>query len=334
MKTIIKKIVLVGTISFLFCSLILGFSHGRNGVNTYPMPLGTASPENTATHVFAESFAKEVNRLSDGKMRIQVYPNSTVGGDMELLESCKNGDIPFVIQTTAPQVSYIPELAIFDLPFLFDNIEQARKVVDNQEFYQMIEKLYRQSGFKSLGFSDQGFRVTSANKEFNSLEDIKGLKIRTMENPNHINTWRSIGANPTPTSFSEVYVGLQQGIIDAQENPYNVIVSSKLYEQQDYIIETNHLPHYLSLIVNNDFFEKLEDREKQIIQEAATIAKEAARQDTNKKISTNIEEITKSGTKIVQLSPQLKEEIKSRLQEVNNQIKKQAGEELYQAYTK
>ena len=104
--------------------------------------------------------------------------------------------------------------------------------------------------------ADQGFRVMSTNKPVNSFADFKGQKIRTMENSYHLAFWKALGANPTPMSFSEVYIGLQQHTIDAQENPYEVIVSNNLYEQQDYVVETNHLPHLISLIVNDDFLQR------------------------------------------------------------------------------
>ena len=86
---------------------------------------------------------KEVSRLSHGKMKIEVYPNSTLGGDRELLESCKDGDIPFVVQNTAPQVTFLPDTAVFDLPSAFTTIQQARAAVDNEEFYQKMEKYIR-----------------------------------------------------------------------------------------------------------------------------------------------------------------------------------------------
>ena len=112
--------------------------------------------------------------------------------------------------------------------------------------------------------SDQNFRVMTTNKKIESLDDFKGQKIRTMENKYHLAFWQSIGANPTPMAFSEVYIGLQQGTIDAQENPYEVIVSGKIYEQQDYVVKTNHLPHLLSMIVNEDFYNRLSTKDKKI----------------------------------------------------------------------
>lgn len=104
----------------------------------------------------------------------------------------------------------------------------------------------------------------TTNKKVENLSDFKGQKIRTMENSYHMAYWKNLGASPTPMTFSEVYIGLQQGTIDAQENPYEVIVSNKLYEQQDYVVETNHLPHLISLIVSEEFFDSLTEKQQQI----------------------------------------------------------------------
>ena len=108
-------------------------------VQRYAWPLATASPEDTVTQIYAEKFAEEVEELSDGKMKIQVYPNGTIGGDRELLESCKDGDIPFVIQNTAPQVTFMPDLAVFDIPCRFSTIDEVREKVDDPEFYGLLE---------------------------------------------------------------------------------------------------------------------------------------------------------------------------------------------------
>ena len=142
-------------------------------VQRYAWPLATASPEDTVTQIYAEKFAEEVEELSDGKMKIQVYPNGTIGGDRELLESCKDGDIPFVIQNTAPQVTFMPDLAVFDIPCRFSTIDEVREKVDDPEFYGLLEDVYENGGYNLLGYADQGFRVMSTNKMVESLADFK-----------------------------------------------------------------------------------------------------------------------------------------------------------------
>ncbi len=186
---------------------------------TYAYPLATASPEDTVTQIYAEKFAEEVDRLSGGRIEIQIYPNSVLGGDRELLESCYDGDIPFVVQNTAPQVNFIPDTAVFDSPCVFDSLEEVRETIDEPEFLDLIRRSYREAGYELLGFADQGFRVMSTNQKVESFEDFAGQKIWTMENQYHLEFWKALGANPTPMNFSEVYIGLQQNTIECPGEP-------------------------------------------------------------------------------------------------------------------
>ena len=314
--------------------VLAGCGSSDEEVQRYSWPLATASPEDTVTQLFAEKFAEEVSDLSNGKMKIQVYANSTLGGDRDLLETCSDGDIPFVVQNTAPQVSFMSDLAVFDLPCVFDSLDDCRKKIDDPEFYSLISDVYTNGGYHLLGMADQGFRVMSTNKPVNSFADFKGQKIRTMENSYHLAFWKALGANPTPMSFSEVYIGLQQHTIDAQENPYEVIVSNNLYEQQDYVVETNHLPHLISLIVSDEFFQDLPEDKQAILVEAAEIAKEEARQASDDRIADKIKVIEDSRTQIVTLSHELRAEIREAVQPVYDEIEKNVDKKLYNAYMK
>ena len=327
-----KKIFLLAAAGLLAFTMT-GCGSSDDGVQRYSWPLATASPEDTVTQIFAEKFAEEVSDLSNGKMKIQVYANSTLGGDRDLLETCADGDIPFVVQNTAPQVSFMSDLAVFDLPCVFDTLDQCRAKIDDSEFYSLISNVYTDGGYHLLGMADQGFRVMSTNKEVNSLADFKGQKIRTMENSYHLAFWKALGANPTPMTFSEVYIGLQQHTIDAQENPYEVIVSNKLYEQQDYVVETNHLPHLISLIVNDDFFQDLPEDEQNIMTEAAALATVYAREQSDARIADRVATIEESGTKIITLSDETRNEIRQAAQGVYKTIQDAIDPAIYNSYT-
>ena len=170
-----KKIVSAMLIVTLTCGLGLTACGGVQGsssgtetaeVQRYAWPLGSSSPEDTVTQIYAEKFAEEVERLSDGSMKISVYPNSVLGGDRELLESCKDGDIPFVVQNTAPQVTFMKDTAVFDMPALFETIDEVREHVDNAEFMELMQQVYRDGGYELLGYADQGFRVMTTNKKW------------------------------------------------------------------------------------------------------------------------------------------------------------------------
>lgn len=301
-------------------------------IQHYAWPLGSSSPEDTVTQLYAEKFAEEVEYLSDGKMKIMVYPNSVLGGDRELLESCKDGDIPFVVQNTAPQVTFMKDTAVFDMPALFESIDEVRERVDDPEFMELMQQVYRDGGYELLGYADQGFRVMTTNKKVTSISDFKGQKIRTMENSYHMAYWKNLGANPTPMTFSEVYIGLQQGTIDAQENPYEVIVSNKLYEQQDYVVETNHLPHLISLIVSEKFFLSLDEEQQEIIKTAADIAKEYSREQSDERVESRRKIIEESGTSIVTLDEPIHEAIRKLCKSIYDSIEETVREDIVKAY--
>lgn len=299
---------------------------GSSTKPTQDWRLGTASPEDTVTHLFGVKFSEELARLSNKRLRITLYPNSTLGGDVELLESLASADIQFVLQTTAPEIDFVPGVAVFDLPCAFSSLEALRQGVQNPAFRSGLEKAYRNAGFRLLGVADQGFREMSTNKEIRGFADFKGQKIRTMENKYHLAFWRALGANPTPMAFSEVYTGLQQGTIDGQENPYEVMVSGKLFEQQKYVVNTNHVPHLLMLITNDRFYQGLPGEDRQALDDAAQTAAVYAYEQADARIADRLRIIRNSGTEIINLSPELYQEIVAAAQPVYDMIRSQLSD--------
>lgn len=294
---------------------------------SYAFNLAMDSPEDTVTYLFGQKFAEIVGEKSAGRIKIDVFSSGQLGGDREIVESVQKGDIAFVVQNTAPQVNFVPELAVFDLPNLFANAEIARKTLDGP-FFEEIAAKYDAKNIKLLGYADQGFRTMTSNTKVEKIEDFQGQKIRTMENPNHLAYWTSLGANPTPMAFAEVYIGLSQGTIDAQENPYEVIVSSKFYEQQKYVINTNHILHLLSLISSKTVFEGLSAEDQQIILDAAAEAKVWARDTADSRVADRVEIITSNGAEIVELSDELKAQMATQAEVVYTQVRGSIGDEL------
>lgn len=316
----------------LFSCLALSGCGEENG-QTYAWVLATASPEDTVTGIFANKFAELVGELSDGEMRVQVYHNSVLGGDTELIESCMCGDIPFVVQNTAPQVSYLPQLCLFDLPVAFDTLEDLRQRLDNAEFIESINKIYNEKSLRLLAMGDQDFRVMTSNVKVTSLADFSGIKIRTMENNYHMAFWSAIGSSPTPMAFAELYVGLEQHTVDAQENPYEVIVSNKFQEVQDYVIQTNHLPHLLSLITSETFYDDLSAEQQAILNEAASQAVAYSREQAGERSAARIAAIEESGTEIIELSDELRQQLRDASAELYERIRQVVGnDELFYTY--
>jgi tripartite ATP-independent transporter DctP family solute receptor len=288
--------------------------------------LGTASPEDAITHLFAVKFAEELARISNNRLKITVYPNSTLGGDIELLESLSAADIQFIVQTTAPAVDFVPSVAVFDLPCLFTSLDELRRAVNNTAFKTAFGNAYLAAGFRVLGVADQGFREMSTNKAIRSFADFRGQKIRTMENKYHLAFWRALGANPTPMAFGEVYTGLQQGTIDGQENPYVVIITGKLYEQQKYVVNTHHLPHLLMLLTNDGFYQSLPDADRKLMDEAAATAAAYAYEQTDARIAGWVKTIQDSGAEMIDLPPALYNEIVAAAQPVYDMIRNQLAD--------
>ena len=333
-----KRLLLILLSAALLLGLLAGCGSSTGG-QTYAWVLATASPEDTVTGLFANKFAEMVSQLSGGELRIQVYHNSTLGGDTELIESVQCGDIPFVVQNTAPEVSYLPRLALFDLPGVFPELDGLHAVLDDENFMTKVNQIYQAGGFRLLAMADQNYRVMSTNRYIQSLEDFRGIKIRTMENSYHMAFWSAIGASPTPMAFSELYVGLEQNTVDAQENPYEVICSSKFYEVQDYVVETNHLPHLLALVTNDAFYNDLPADQRDIIDQAAAIARDFAREQAVTRAEARIEEITTGGgdpnkaAQIVALDDGLYAQMRAASVDLYEQIRAVvADDELFFAY--
>jgi tripartite ATP-independent transporter DctP family solute receptor len=289
--------------------------------------LAMDSPEDTVTYLYAQKFGQLLEEKSGGKMKVQLYANGQMGSDKEIAESVQAGSLDFVIQTTAPQVNFIPKLAVFDMPMVYGDAATARKVLDGP-FFDTIAKVYEESGFKILGFADQGFRTLTSNKKVETLADLKGQKIRTMENPNHIEFWKSLGANPTPMAWGEVYIGLQQGAIDGQENPLEVIAANKIYEQQKYVIDTNHILHTLTLITNPALYNGLSPEDQKIMDEAVAEAKVYAREQADARLSDRVKIITDNGSEMVQISPEVRAEMQAKSESAYELIRGKIGDEL------
>ena len=324
MRNSIKIVLLLSVLSFL---LVGCRSSAAEDVDQFVLSVAMDSPEDTVTYLYAEKFAKLLDEKTDGRTLTHLYSNGQLGSDGEIAEGVQYGNISFVVQTTAPQVNFIPELAVFDLPNLFANADIARDVFDGP-FFDIIAQYYEENNIELLGYADQGFRVMSSNIKIDNIEDFSGIKVRTMENPYHLRYWQAINANPSPMAFSEVYVGLQQGTIDAQENPVETIVSSRIYEQQDYIVETNHLLHILSLIASPEILDRLPDDIVELVYEAADEATVWARKTADSRVQDRYDIVTNSGTEIITIDKSLMGEIVEASQSVYDMIRNDIGDEL------
>ena len=284
------------------------------------------STDDTITGLMTQKLKEVLEAKSKGAFKVATFPNSQLGSDREITQSCQNGELAFVVQNTAPQVNFVPKAAVFDLPNLFPNKKVARAALD--KFQRDIEPEYAKAGIVMLGFGDQGFRVLSSHKAINKIEDFKGLKLRTMENKYHVQYWQSLGANPTPLPFSELYLALQQGTVTGQENPYEVIVATKLYEVQKYVIDTNHLFHTITIIMSKNIYDQLTPEEQKLVRDAAREVITWGREQADKRHADRVAILKKNNVQIIKLDEKLLGEMQAKSKPVYDNISKAVGADL------
>lgn len=293
--------------------------------------ISTNTGLDSVNHFIAWKAKHLLEEKSNGRIYATVYEAGALGGDRENLEALQQGTTDFFVTMNSIFVNFAPRVGVFDLPNALPNLEIGRKVLDS-EILDIVRPDYEKAGFKLYAFSDAGFRQTTSSKPVRSMADFAGLKIRTMENPNHLAYWSALGANPTPMDFSELYISLQQGTIDAQENPYDLIVANKLYEPQKYIIETNHLMHTIIMAGSKEKFDSYPEDLKPIVEAAIKEASQYGRQAADNRIEGRKKIVTDYGCEILTVSPAMRQEMVSRLNKVYDNIAKVVGEDLVKQY--
>ena len=232
--------------------------------------LATVTPANHAYNEGAREFARLINEGSNGEIEITVYPGGQLGkGERELVEGMQAGIIDIAVTSTGPLSNFSPDMGVVDLPFLFLSNEHVDAVLDGPVGRKLLDDL-ESANLKGLAFMENGFRnFTNSARALEKPEDLKGLKFRTMENPVHLASVRSIGAQAVPMSWGEVYTSLQTGVIDGQENPVAIIWVNKMNEVQKYLSLTGHFYSPAPLSMSKKKFDKLEPEEQQLFLDSA-----------------------------------------------------------------
>ncbi|MFS6802121.1 TRAP transporter substrate-binding protein [Edwardsiella tarda] len=228
--------------------------------------------------VGAKVFAEEVAKNSNGKIKIKIFPNGTLGGEQQVASAMQGGTIEVSMMSPAQIVGTVPQFIVLDFPFTLKNETQADAVLDGP-FGKKLMSYMPEKGWVGLAYMEQGYRSISNNKRpINTLEDIKGLKIRTILNPLYIDMLNALGANAIPMPFPELYTAMETKTVDGQENPETSIDANKYYEVQKYFSGTRHIYNPQMLMVSKKLWDQLSEDERQIFQQAALTARDAQRQ--------------------------------------------------------
>lgn len=266
---------------------------GEGGKRTIKVSIGVNDkhPEYEASLKFKELVEAESDDLT-----VEVYHSGQIADDRSAIEMLQFGTLDATIPSTSPLVNFIPAYGVFDLPFTVPNEEVVDKVLDGPFGDKMLE-MVDQQGLVGLAWWENGFRnLTNDVKPVAGMEDVKGLKIRTMENEIHLDAWKALGANPTPMAFTELFTALQQGTIDGQENPYPTILLSKYPEVQKHVSNTNHVYTPFIFLFSKKVWEELSAEQQDIISKAAVEAGKFNRERTREVADESLETLKKEMT--------------------------------------
>lgn len=262
------------------------------------LKLGHPQAATSAFHTGAVAFADEFGKLTKGKFKIEIFPSGALGGEREMTEAVQLGTLDFVVTSTGPVGNFVPETLITDIPFLFRDYDHARAVLDGPIGAEILAK-FPSKGLIGLAWAENGFRhLTNSKRDVLNPEDLKGLKVRTMENPVHMQAFRTLGAQPTPMAFPEVFGALQQGTVDGQENPIPVITSSKFGQVQKHLTLTGHVYSPALIMTSTRLFGTFSDTEKTALQDAAKTGAAAMRKRVNEIENSGIKDLQSQGVKV------------------------------------
>ncbi|HDR1186979.1 DctP family TRAP transporter solute-binding subunit [Pasteurella multocida] len=285
--SLLKRLTIVASLSLLFANSILA----KDLVVSTTASLGSLQYDTTKYFVDVTN-----QKLSEAKLdyRLNFFGSGQLGNDKDTQQKLKLGTIDIALLSSTLATN-IPQMAIFELPFLITNRQQLNKI-EQQVFYPFVAPEVEKKGYKIIGLWENGFRsITNNTRPINHPEDLKGLKIRTPSSSWRLKMFKAWGANPTPIPFGDVFIGLRTGVIDGQENPLTNIYAAKLQEVQKYLSITNHVYSPAYLTVGKNTYQKLPENVQKIIEAGAKEAQTWGYQEAEKRESELEKKLVESG---------------------------------------
>lgn len=319
-----KKFIALSMVMACFVCAVPSFAEDYG---TYDWVAAMSVADTTTNYKLMVKFAELLKEKSGGTINIEIYPGAQLGTTTEFTEAVVAGSINIGSGMTTDLVDFVPEMGLFDLPNLFSSIEQMRKLLTSDYAKKTVNQYCEAAGVHMLGFSDAGFRQLTSNKKTTSIADLAGQKIRVMTNKYHIAYWNATGASAVPLQFSELFMALQQGTIDGEENPYMNIVGNNIQEVQKYIIETNHLGHIITFFMNGELYNSLPENTRKLVDECAAEAVEYAAGVASESIEKDKKTCLDAGCQILEFSAEDHAKLKEKAQVVYDMIRKDVGDE-------
>lgn len=274
----------------------------------------------------AQKFAELVAAKSGNKIRVNLFPGGTLGGDLQTVSALQGGTVEMTVLNAGILSAQVKEFAVYDFPFLFANAQEADAVTDGAFGKKLLEKL-EEKQMHGLGYWDLGFRnLTNSRRAIAKADDIAGLKIRVIQSPIYIDVFKALGANPTPLPFPELYPALEQRVVDGQENPNTVILSSRFAEVQKHVTQTRHVYNPQALIISKKFWDSLAAEERKIVTDAAAEATAFQRQASRGAADSALTALKTAGMTVTELPPAEVAKLREKVQPVIAKYTASVGE--------
>jgi tripartite ATP-independent transporter DctP family solute receptor len=309
---------------FLAASVAAGFMAASSAsIAQTTMKISISVAQNSHQGVAIDTFAREVEKRTAGRYKIQTFYSGALGGERESIEAVQLGTQELTFSSTGPVPNFVPSARILDIPFLFRDKAHARAVLDGPIGQDMLKE-FEPKGFKALAWGENGVRhMTNSKRSVNSPDDLKGLKMRTMENPVHVAAYKGFGIVTTPMAFPEVFTALQQGTVDGQENPLSVIMAAKFDQVQKHLSLTGHVYSPAIFLMSKGAFDKLSAADKTAFLEAAKEGAKVGRARVDEDDSKGVAELRSKGMTVVENVDKAK--FVAQLAPVNAEFEKQFG---------
>jgi tripartite ATP-independent transporter DctP family solute receptor len=296
---------------------------------------GHVGPPIHPQHLGAVAFAKYVTEKTKGEIEVQVFPLGQLGGERSMTEQVQAGTLHMTAVTSGVLANFVPEMGIIELPFVYPNRETAYKVLDDKEVKERFAKFCEPKEFIFIGYTENEFRdMTNSKRPIKKPEDLKGLKLRVVESPLFIDTFKTLGANPTPLPFPEIYNALQQKVIDGQDNPLYTSNLMKFMEVNKFATITNHILTECPVVVNKKFWNTLTPEQQKIFREAADVQIKVNREGNAKGSADAVEKARALKVEVYILTAQDRAAFKAAVQPVYDKYRGVFGAEWYDYFLK
>lgn len=258
------------TLKALSIATVIALASGNVFATDYNLSFGMQWNTNSIGYEAAEKFAKEVAEKSGGKIEVKLFPNGQLGDDRKMIEQLSDGALDFTYAESGRFQIFYPVAEVFSLPYMIANFDVAHKALFETDFGKdLLKKIHDNQHITVLAQGYSGTRETTSNRPINSIEDMKGLKLRVPNAASNLAYAKYTGATPTPMAFSEVYLALQTNAVDGEENPLPTIQAQKFYEVQKYLAMTNHILNDQLFLASNATLASLPEDLREVVKTAA-----------------------------------------------------------------